>query len=294
MTVREVAHINSNLNPIEDADLRRMCPAAFAEAPRSDVSARYGFVNTYELVKAMRENGFVPTQVNSYMRRSEDIRKFTKHMIRFRKEGAIKKIQVGDVVPQIIMVNSHDRSSNFHLFGGIWRLICSNGMMVSESGRVRPLVIRHTTSAVDGLLDATGQLIKAQKFVFEHIDEMRRTMLTTAQQAEFAATALALRPERAGAIDPMQLLNIRRPDDTGDDVWHVYNRVQENLTRGGLKGVTANNRAIVTRGITAVNGDIAINAGLWHLAFDAIERARKSSAASVRKTASKKPSPAKA
>lgn len=277
---------NENLDALTDNDLKRMCPAIFAESPRDDVSARYGFVSTAEMLKVMRDAGFVPTQVSAYMRRDPSIAEFTKHMIRFRKAGdAVKKLMVGDVVPQIVLLNSHDRSSQFNLFGGLWRLICSNGLLVSDGASVQPMVVRHTKSAVDGLLDAAGKLIQQQKFVFEHVDEMKKTILTEKQAADFAIRALALRPERAGAIDPLQLLKVRRPEDEGMDIWHVYNRAQENMTRGGLNGVTGNNRAIVTRGITAINGDMALNAGMWRVAMEAIEKARASSARKAPKAA---------
>lgn len=274
---------NKNLDPLTDGDLRRMCPAAFATAPRSDVSDRYGFVATIELVKAMRANGFVPTQVNSYHRRDQEALGFTKHLIRFRPAGDnLKKLVRGDVVPMINLLNSHDRSSRFELIGGLWRLICGNGLMVSEGANVEPMIIRHTTSAVDGLLDAAGKLIKQQKYVFEHVDVMKNAMLTEKTALHFAEAALALRPERAGVVDPRQLLNVRRPEDDGLDVWHVYNRVQENMIRGGQNGITALNRAVVTRGVTAINADVKINSGLWTLAMEAIAKASASSARAVR------------
>lgn len=276
----EHAYGNASLLPLTDNDIKRLCPAAFAEAPRDDVSQRYGFVSTIKLIQAMREHGFVPTQCNSYTRRDPTARGFTKHLIRFRPAGDnLKKLTKGDVVPQAVLVNSHDRSSQFQLFGGLWRLVCSNGLMVSDGAKVEPLIIRHTTSAVEGLLEATDKLIKQQKFVFEHVDAMRATSLSEPQALQFAVAALGLRPERAGSIDPMQLLRTRRAEDEGLDLWHVFNRVQENMMRGGQTGVTAHNRAIVTRGVTSVNADMAINAGMWRIAVEAIDKARLSAIA---------------
>lgn len=286
---------NKELLGLSDGDVKRLCPAAFAVAPRDDVSAKYGFVSTADLIKAMREFGFVPTQVNAYMRRNADIRQFTKHMIRFRKAGDnVKKLVVGDVVPQLCLINSHDRSSMFQLVGGLWRLVCGNGLMVSQGANVEPLVIRHTTAAVEGLLDAAGKLIKQQKYVFELVDEMKGTTLNDKQAITFADEALHIRPERAGTIDPKQLLNPRRPEDAGMDLWHVFNRVQENMMRGGLNGVTGNNRAVVTRGVTSVNADLHLNSNMWRVAVEAIERARASSAKAGRKAPAKAATPAEA
>lgn len=279
---RNARFSNQQLMPLEDSDIARMCPAVFATAPRNDVSNRYGFVSSADILASMRASGFVPTHVMSYHRRNGELRQFTKHMLRFRKAGNLKKQTVGDVVPQLIMVNSHDRSSQFEFYGGLMRLVCENGMMVSEGARVEPIVLRHTTSMIEGLSEVTGKIIEAQGHVFEHINEMRGTTLTEAQAIDFATHALALRPERAGTIDPRQLLNHRRSEDEGMDLWRIFNRVQENMIKGGQTGITASNRAIVTRGTNAINADIQINSGMWRVAMDAIAKARESSSKATR------------
>lgn len=274
---------SAGLAPYGDKDLKRLCPAIFAEQPRDDVSSRYGFVPTIDVIKAMRQNGFVPVFVDSYHRRDEARMDFTKHMIRFRQASA-KPLVRNDIVGQIVLINSHDRSSQFELRGGMWRLICDNGMMVSEGSHVEPLIVRHTTSAIQGLIEGSESLIKQQRHVFEHVDVMRKTLMTEKSAKLFAEAALSLRPERNGVINPFELLNARRSEDEGLDVWRVYNRVQENLMKGGQHGITANNRAVVTRGVSGINADVKINSGLWTLAMEAITKAAVSSAKAVRKT----------
>jgi hypothetical protein len=287
---RRTAMMNQQMIPLSDQDLKRQCPSIFAEAPRNDVSSRYGFVSSAKVLTALRENGFVPTHARDYNKRDPSNRGFAKHLVRFRQESAsLKKLVKGDVVPQIIMVNSHDRSSLFQFFGGLFRLVCSNGLMVSESSVVSPIVVRHTTSTVNEVLQACDALIKAQKGVFEHVNEMRGTTLDEKRALRFANEALELRPTRAGAIESSKLLESRRTEDAGMDLWSVYNRVQENLMRGGLAGVTAANRAVVTRGVDSINADLHINTGLWRLAMEAITTARTSSAATVRRSKAAKP-----
>lgn len=276
------AFLNQQMLALTDNDLKRYCPAVFAQAPHSDVSSRYGFVSSKQVVDVMREAGFVPTHARMYMKRNSDDRAFAKHLVRFRKAGDnLKKLTVGDTVPQIIMVNSHDRSSLFQFFGGLFRLVCSNGLMVSESSTVQPIVLRHTVTGVDGVIDACTALVKQQSAVFDHVDAMRSAVLTPKDALQFAVQALEFRPQRAGTIKPDDLLIPRRQEDDGLDVWRVYNRVQENLMRGGQHGVTANNRAIVTRGVDSINADLHINTRLWKLAMETIGKAAASSARTV-------------
>jgi hypothetical protein len=50
------------------------------------------------------------------------------------------------------------------------------------------------------------------------------------------------------------------------DLWTVFNRVQENMMRGGLEGLSANGRRIRTGGIRAMGSTVKVNTSLWELA----------------------------
>jgi hypothetical protein len=56
----------------------------------------------------------------------------------------------------------------------------------------------------------------------------------------------------------------RRFDDRRPDLWSVFNRTQENLTKGGLHG-SANGRR-QTRPVQGIDSDIRLNRALWLLA----------------------------
>jgi len=48
-------------------------------------------------------------------------------------------------------------------------------------------------------------------------------------------------------IDINQMLQIRRAEDAGNDLWSVFNRVQENLLQGGILTVTPKDNGKVRR-----------------------------------------------
>ncbi|MET3218237.1 UNVERIFIED_ORG: hypothetical protein ABIC48_006032 [Burkholderia territorii] len=78
---------------------------------------------------------------------------------------------------------------------------------------------------------------------------MRSVTLDRDEQHVFARSALALRydPTDAAAPAPVsesQLLAPRRFEDRHDDLWTVFNRVQENLTEGGLRGRSRSGRDV--------------------------------------------------
>ena len=59
---------------------------------------------------------------------------------------------------------------------------------------------------------------------------------------------------------------MRRPIDEGNDLWRVFNVVQENVMRGGIAGRSATGRASCSRAIRAIREDVRINNDLWQLA----------------------------
>src|SRR6516165_3070691 len=70
-------------------------------------------------------------------------------------------------------------------------------------------------------------------------------------------------------VKPDQLLNARRAGDSNPDLWTVFNRVQENVIRGGLDnfGYDANNRYRRghTRQVKGLDQSTALNRALWTL-----------------------------
>jgi hypothetical protein len=61
------------------------------------------------------------------------------------------------------------------------------------------------------------------------------------------------------------LLAPRRNQDYGNDLWSVFNRVQENGTRGGFQVPDANGRLRRVRERRNIVADVTWNQGLWEL-----------------------------
>jgi hypothetical protein len=103
-------------------------------------------------------------------------------------------------------------------------------------------------------------------------DEMMRIELSGAEETAYATAALALRyglEDVAGGGTPVtaeQVNTARRFDDTGRSLWSALQRVQENLTKGGLVGRSHNGRRLRTRPVASIDRSVSLNRGLWVLA----------------------------
>lgn len=111
--------------------------------------------------------------------------------------------------------------------------------------------------------------------VEEHAEGMKALQLDHGEQTAFATAALALRfGERAeeGAMVPAapvaaeQLIQARRFEDTGHSLWTTFQRVQENVIRGGQPGRSAQGKRMQTRPVQSIDRGVSLNRALWMLA----------------------------
>ena len=232
-----------------------------ASAPSERVSERYGFIPTSTIVTALEHQGFIPVGARA-ARARPDRAPFAMHTLRFRHRDHLVK-QVGDWLPEIVLLNSHDGSSSYRIMAGIFRLACLNGLVVGSS--FSDLRVRHTKNAAEEVVDASFRVIDALPRIGEGVQAMRAINLETDERQAFANAALALRYEDGEApIRAAQLLEPRRYADTATDLWTTFNTVQEHLLRGGDRTLNATRRT-KTRRISSVGKDVALNRALWTL-----------------------------
>ena len=163
----------------------------------------------------------------------------------------------------------NDGSSGFQLLGGVYRFVCQNGMVAGETiGEVR---VPHRGNIVQNVINGAFDVLDGFELIREQKDGMRAVTLDRDEQHAFARSALTLRydPTDAEAPAPVtesQLLAPRRFEDRRDDLWTVFNRVQENMTKGGLHGRSRSGRAMSTRPVTGIDQNVKLNRALWMLA----------------------------
>lgn len=247
--------------------LRNIAPSIFATEPANKVSSRYGFVPTVDVVEELNNRGLVPVFAGQTLSRDEDNRPFAKHLLRFRPQYA--PTVAGQSVPEVVLMNSHDGSSGFKLWLGLFRMVCCNGLIISD-GIMGQVSVSHRANA--------AQIVGDQSIGFmgqiDHIeDRVRRFMdrvLSPVEQSGLAETAAQIRwgNDRPAGLDHNSLLIARRFEDAGNTAWAVLNRIQENVIKGGVN-LNRPRRQSSTRVLRSVGDDARINARLWE-ATDAL------------------------
>ena len=249
-------------------NLRQNVPAVFAGAAHESVSQKYTFIPTDRVLMGLMSAGFVPVEARqAHSRKGSPIH--VRHVVRLRRR--FETVALRDSVPEVVFLNSHDGTSAYQLRLGLFRAVCTNGLIVSV-GAFPAYCVAHRGDVVDQVVTAALEASERFEALASRVERMELRRLDRDEQVGFAGKALALRfPEldKAG-IQPSRLLECRRVDDTNDNLWTVFNRVQENLLGGGLIRRTETGRLSRTRRITSIREDVLLNGRLWDLAEEVL------------------------
>lgn len=260
--------------PLTINDLSTLAPSALASQAHESRSERYGFQSTTEVISMMESEGFRIFSASQSRTRRGDRVSYLKHMLRFRHESSMDISMVGDLVPELVLINSMDGSSAYKLMAGIFRMVCSNGMVVADS-MIQSIRVRHTATTIQDVLRASRTITKQTHVAIEAIDTWRALQLSDGEQNALATAAHHMRfADTEGHVNtpitPLQLLHVRREADRGNDLWSVHNRIQENVIKGGLTARTIDSegnrgRRIATREVKEISADVKLNQALWTL-----------------------------
>jgi hypothetical protein len=254
---------------LTDDQLRQVVPSVFAEAAHDSRSTRYAYIPTIDVLAGLRREGFEVFSARQARTRIEGREEHTKHLLRLRHATHQERAAAGDSVPEILLLNSHDGSSSYQMMGGTFRFICANGMVVPE-GICQTVKVQHSGQVRDRVVSGAFEVLDGLTRVIESRDAMQALTLNQGEQQAFAHAAALLRFEPAeGAglpVTPEQINRARRTDDRAGDLWTTFNRVQENVVRGGLRGRNANGARQSTRAVTGIDQDVKLNRALWALA----------------------------
>lgn len=249
--------------PLTDDQIHRVAPSIFADAPHESRSQRYAYIPTAAVLAELRKEGFQPFMVTQTRVRDEGKREHTKHMLRLRHASQIN----GAEANEIVLLNSHDGTSSYQMLAGMFRFVCSNGLVCGDT--VTDVRVPHKGDVSGHVIEGAYEVLRGFERVKENRDAMRAITLHDSEAEVFARSALALKYDptdnKPAPITESQILMPRRFDDRRPDLWSVFNRTQENLTKGGLHGRSANGRRQQTRPVQGIDSDVRLNRALWML-----------------------------
>ena len=245
---------------LNDEEIKHLCPVAFknrmvtSEIQKLGLSKHYSFVPTTKVVNDLRAMGWECVDAKQVKARKKSTNGYQKHMLTFEhpdyKIDQVKEVELEDGTtetqiepateyPQLLLTNSHDGGNAFTLSAGIFRLVCSNGLVIKSEdyGSSRLVHKGYSFEAVQKLVKEFETTVGE---VLTKVTAMKKVELTKEQQIEFAKQAALLRftaksyneDNIADVVSIDDLLNVDRKEDAGNGLYEVFNRVQESLIQG--------------------------------------------------------------
>lgn len=265
-STRATAFKNNNIVEVNLSEAKDLAPAIFAESPAPHIkSPKYAFTPTTEVISHMKDLGYVLTGAKQSRSSIKMREQYGTHVVRFQHPDLYIKDSNGEVEarPEIIIFNSHDGVMPIQFEQGLFRLVCSNGLVVKtqDFGSFRERHTKYSFQEVKGLID---KKVDSLSKIVRTISDWNSRTLTDKQRHAFATKALEYRLREDRQPDHYEIVEILTPKravDSAPTLWHTYNTVQENLIKGGYQ---MNNRT--ARAITNPMEDLKINQGLWQLA----------------------------
>lgn len=261
---------------LSNDDIRRVCPMALHTMPTNpDVSDKYVHANTMTVVEDLAKLGWFPVQAKQCRNKknSSGIRSF--HMIALQNPDVkITKISdngetIVDTYPRIILTNSHDGFNSFKFMVGLFRLVCSNGLVVCNNQMV-DMSIRHINYNFEELRRIVASAIEQVPNIVNTMNDMRNIMLTDEQKTALATEVVKIRKgvedDENYVVDAEVVEDILTPvrnEDNGNDLWTIFNICQEKMIKGGFGLQSKTNKLRKQKGITSIKNDIEFNRKLW-------------------------------
>ena len=251
--------------------IRNSSPLVFADAPTNpDLSEKYLFVNTETIIDDLDKLGWLPVQAAERKSIKKEGTIFSKHMVAFQNPNIKISSEDGDdAYPRILLTNSHDGMQAFKFSVGIFRLVCSNGLVVADE-KFSDFKIKHKGYTFGELRNVVRQAVEDLPNKVQVMNDMKNRILTEDEKRKMALDAMLI---RAGVKELQydeetitDILDPKRDADKGDDLWRVFNVIQEKITQGDFHAALTGAKVRKVRKIKSFEKDIKVNKELFKLA----------------------------
>lgn len=251
-------------NPLTNSELYALAPSVFSDTPISTVSSQYNFVPTHELLDTFRNAGYFPILAGEAKSRDSKNQPYVKHIIQFRSIENIIRPSAKEEYADIVLKNSHNKTSSFTLDLSYFRLVCSNLLTIPSEQLMYHRII-HKGFQTSKVQRAIEEIVNYMPQVEATIEVWKQHQLSDIEALSLAKIAIDIRFDKSvHDVKPIELLKINRPEDSEPTAWNYYNRAQEAIINGGVKiRNRLSNKITTSKIITSIDEKTRLNKELY-------------------------------
>jgi hypothetical protein len=253
--------------------IKEQARSIFTETAAPTVSDKFTHIPTHKVIEDMAELGWGVVDAKEVKARKTGTMGFQKHLVVFRNPDVVINGADGDTVfPQILLTNSNDGKNAFTFTAGLFRLVCENGLVISTE-QFNDVKMRHMGYTFEELQKQIRAMVEQLPLTVESMNKMKLIELDEKTTIEFATKALATRFKEDElkniTVDLDKLLEPTRPEDKGNDLWSVFNVIQEKILEGDFQYM-AGTKIRKARKVKNFKQDMEINQKLFAVAAEYI------------------------
>ena len=257
--------INKTVKPLSNDELFKVAPSIFSESPIETVSNKYAFVPTFKLLDTFRDAGYYPIMASESKAREEN-QGYQKHIIQFRSLENLLRPNAKAEYEDIVLTNSHNRTSSFIVDLAIFRLVCSNMLVIPSKSFVHTSIV-HVGFTEEKVKNAITEVTSYMPKIKEQVASFKTIHLTPSEEQMLANAAIDIRFDtNTHYIKADELLKVNHEEDEIPSLWNVYNRLQEAMIRGGVKMKNlVTNKTFTSKAINGIDATIKFNKELFEV-----------------------------
>jgi hypothetical protein len=251
--------------------LERASSVFTSKADSKTTSKHYVHIPTEKVIDDMHTLGWGVVDAKEVKSRKNV--GYQKHMVVFGNDNLVVNGKDGDtVMPRILMTNSHDGKNSFQFQAGLYRLVCSNGLVIADA-EFASMKIRHMGYDLSELSTIISEIVEKLPLTVECMNKLKAKQLSEEEKVAFAKEALQTRVSEKQLStytteNIMELLEPTRKEDEGNDMWSVFNIVQEKIVHGMFDMYGVNGKVRKARKIQNFRQDTKVNQELYNLALN--------------------------
>jgi hypothetical protein len=263
----------SNDGFLNASQIKERAKSVFTDKAGPSTSEKFTHIPTHKVIEDMEQLGWGVVDAKEVKARAKNSIGFQKHLVVFRNPDVVINGADGDTVfPQILLTNSNDGKNAFTFTAGLFRMVCENGLVVSTQ-EFENVKMRHMGYTFEELQKQIRAMVEQLPLTVESMNKMKQVQLDEEQAKALAKKALTTRftEDQVEAMDFNldELLEPTRDEDKGNDLWSVFNVIQEKILDGDFTYMSGA-RIRKARKVKNFKQDLEINQKLFAMAAEFI------------------------
>jgi len=247
------------------------------EGSTSTSKDRYRPISTLKVVDFFARQGFNPVSMSKSNPTSPENRGFEKHKVELAMPEGLN-LKINGLKPRLHIVNSYNAKNSLRFYLGVYRMVCSNGLVVGDGLFFNR--ITHVGDVDAKLSRALNESQTALDLVATSIRNWEDFTLSPSQAEELARRLINIRLPKNTEFRRILIndhtikraLRVRRSADAEENFFTVFNRIQENLIERPILKYTVEvtdkntgSKSLKFQSLRSVRplSQVAMNAQIW-------------------------------